>query len=263
MEFLDRIAHEVPRASIHLGTDPARIVTAIQGAFEARTSSDVPRSRAGERRPFVSVIAHLREENREELRMLATSIEAQGYPRTEFIVMADPAACGMADDVASLPGSVRFFPYQDPVVNAEAWNRGIRESFAELLILLEPGDRFPPGALDALVGACEQESGAAWVRGRVLSSGPDEQPLNPLRGTLIRKSAFRECGLFPTEPFRQTRAHRDWFKQVEQKRLIGHQIETVTLHACATTNQFCPLPHKVDLGFLRTQLERRRQKTLE
>ena len=62
-------------------------------------------------------------------------IEAQDYPRTEFIVTAEGPACGMADDVARLAGSVRFLPFNDPVVNAEAWNRGIRESFAELLIL--------------------------------------------------------------------------------------------------------------------------------
>ena len=40
----------------------------------------------------------------------------------------------MADEISRLPGNVQFHTFDDPVVNAEAWNRGIRESFAELLI---------------------------------------------------------------------------------------------------------------------------------
>jgi hypothetical protein len=263
VEFLDRVSHKVPGAAIQLGTDRARIVTAIQKAVDAPITVDLPRAAAGERRPFISLIVHFHQEDCGELWALATDIEAQRYPRTEFIVMVSGPACAMADDIANLPGSVRLFPFKDPVVNAEAWNRGIRESFAELLVLVEPGDRFAPGALDVLVSACELESEAAWVRGRVLSSGPQDHSLNPLRGALIRKSAFRECGLFHTDAFRQGRAHRDWFKRVAEKPLVGRHIETVTLHACATAAQFCSPPHKVDLGFLKAQLDRRRQKILE
>jgi len=170
----------------------------------------------------------------------------------------------MADEVAKLPGTVRFFPFTAPVVKAEAWNRGIRESFAEFLVLLEPGDRFPGGALDTLVNACELDRNAAWVRGGVVCAGPETESPSALRGALIRKKAFRECGLFRTDRFLQGREHWEWLKRAEEKRLIGRRIENVTLHAaCATPIQSSRLPDNVDLGFLRTELGRRRQKTIE
>jgi hypothetical protein len=262
VEFLSRVAHEIPGGAIHLGTDRLRIPGVIQGALDSRAATDAPGRGARERRPFVSVIIHFCEEDRMELRMLATAIEEQSYPRIELIVVADRTACDMADEVAKMTGKVRFFPFASPVVHAEAWNRGIRESFAELLVLIEPGDRFPAGALDALVNAWERESGVAWVRGRVAYSGPEDESISPLRGALIGKSAFRECGLFPTDPLLQGREHRDWLRRVEEKRLTGRQIETVTLHAeRASAAERCRLTHELDLGFLRTQVDLRRPKT--
>jgi hypothetical protein len=264
VEVLDRLSREVLRAAIYLGTDRARIATVIRGALDARTAQDMPHRGAVERRPYVSVIIHFCEEDRTELQMLAAAIEAQSYPRTELIVIADRTACAMADEAFKLPGIVRFLQFANPVVNAEAWNRGIRESFAELLVLMEPGDRFPPGALDALVKACEQDSETAWVRGRVVSSGRGDEFMSPLRGALIRKRAFREVGLFSTDRFFQGREHRDWLRRVEEKRLTGRQIDTVTLHAEHPTEpQRCRLPYELDLGFLKTELDRRRQKTSE
>lgn len=262
VEFLDRVSHEVPRAAIYLGTDRARIAGAIQGVLDSRTTPDVPRRGARERRPFVSVIVHFCEEDRTELRMLATLIETQGYPRTEFLVMADRTACAMKVEAAKIPGNVQFHPFAGPVGNAEAWSRGIRESFAELLVLIEPGDRFPAGALDALVDASEQDSGAAWVRGRVVSSLLNDESVSPLRGALIRKSAFRECGLFHTDPSPHASEQREWLERAEEKGLIGHQIETVTLHAeRPTAVRFCSVPRKIDLALLKAKLDRRRQKT--
>jgi GT2 family glycosyltransferase len=188
--------------------------------------------------------------------MLATGIETQGYPRTELIVMADGTACTMADEIAELSGNVRFLPFKDRVLNAEAWNRGIRESFAELLVLLEPGDRFQPDALDALVRASELKCGPAWIRGRVVSSGLEDESLSPLRGALIRKNAFRECGLFHADPFLQGREHLDWLRRAEEKRLTGHQLETVTLHAAsAATIQRCRLLPEAALDQLRARNE--------
>lgn len=259
LEFLGRVSNEIPRAAIHLGTDRSRIPAAIQGALEARITA-APNRRAGERRPFVSVIVHLCEEDHEELRSLAAGIEEQGYPRTELIVAAGGPACAMTDDAASLPGSVRFLSFPEAVVNALAWNCAIRECFAELLVLLEPGDRLQPGALDALVRASERDPGVAWVRGRVVSSEQEDESRISLRGALIRKSAFRECGLFTENPFLQGSEHRDWLRRVEQKQLTGIQLDTVTLHAAgASKSRPCRLPPKVALGMLKAHVDRRRQ----
>jgi hypothetical protein len=256
VEFLNRVSREIPRAAIYQGTDRARIAIAIQETLAAPITADFSRPEA-DRRPFVSLIIHLYEEDRAELNTLAADIEAQRYPRAEFVVIASGPACAMTDEVSRLPGNVRFFSLQHAVVNAQAWNRGIRESFGELLALIQPGDRFPAGALDALVSACELNSGAPWVRGRAEANN---ESLSPLSAALIRKNAFRECGLFPTDRFLQGREHFKWLQRAEEKGLTGHAIETVTLHA-ATTGPTQPrrLLLKPDLGFLRTELNRSRQ----
>jgi hypothetical protein len=262
VQVLERISREVPHAAIHLGTDRRRIPTVIRRALAARNTA-TPGRETSERRPFVSVIVHFCGEDRAELRKLATAIEAQGYPRTELVVMAGREACAMADEISRLPGLIRFLQFTNPVGNAEAWNRGIRESFAELIVLIEPGDRFPPGVLDALVNACEKEPATAWVRGKVVSSGANDEFMSQLRGALIRKSAFRECGLFSTDPFLQGREHRDWLARVEKKQLGGRLLETVTLHIEHAADRDSPRPRELDLGFLKAQLDRRRQKIPE
>jgi hypothetical protein len=260
VEILQRVSHEIARAAIHLGTNRERIPAVLRGTLEARSSGDPALRPAPERRPFISVMVHFREEDREELMALAAMIEAQGYPRTEFIVTAEGSACAMADEVAAFPGNARFLTFDKPVVSAEAWNRGIRESFGELLILIEPGDRFPPGALKALESAVrenisERDLDTAWVRGRL-----DESP-SPLRGALIQKKAFRECGLFDTSPFFQGREQLEWLKRVERKGFTGRELETVTLHPNDT--QPSRVPGKVDWDFLKTRLNRRRERALE
>jgi len=261
LAFLDRIAHEVPRAAIHLGTDRAHIATAIRRSLEAQTSTDVPRPRASEQSPFVSILVHFREEDREELRALAAGVEAQRYPRAELIVTADGTACAMADEVSRLLGHVRFLTFDDCVASAEAWNRGIRESFAELLVLIEPGDRFPPGALDALVTAAKVDSAATWIRGTVVCSGQGAESPSALRGALIRKSAFRDCGLFDPNPLLQGREQQDWLLRAQHDHRTGRQIEAVTLDARALRP--FRLPCAPDLGALRVLRDRLRQKTPE
>jgi hypothetical protein len=258
VEFLNRVSCEVPRSAVYLGTDRARIASVIQQALASSITGDLP-PRSAEWQPFITVIVHFDHEDRAELRTLATEIESQGYPRTEFVVVASGPGCAMIDEVSQLPGAVRFFPYAEAIVKAEAWNRGIRESFAELLLVIEPGDRLSLGALDAQARASEVDSAAAWVGGKV--AGEENQSLEPLRGALIRKGAFRKCGLFPADPFFQGREHRTWLQRVEELGLTGRLIETVTLHAAARK----PGRHllRPDLGFLRAELVRRQGKKLE
>jgi hypothetical protein len=261
VEFLDRVSDEVPHAAIRLGTDRSGIVAAIQSALETRGGMAAPRREARKQKPFVTLIVHFCEEDRSELRMLAEAIEAHGYPRTELLVLADGAARDMADEAAAIAGNLRFLTFPGPVGNAEAWNRGVRESFAELLVLIEPGDRLSEGALDALVNAAERNPSAAWIRGKVASSGQPSEFIGPLRGASIRKGALRECGLFSQDPFLQRREQREWIRRAEEKGFAGHFIDAVTLHAARPPLvQVCRRPEEVDLGFLKSQIDLRRRK---
>lgn len=224
LQFLERVSRDVPRATIHLGTERACIPAAIQAALKECPAIEAPNSNAAQGQPFVSVVVHLWDEDREELRALAAEIEQQAYSRSELLVIVDGPACAMADQLATLPENVRFLSHRDPMVKAEAWNRGIREAFGDFLIFLEPGDRLPPGAIHALMDACRREPHAAWVQGK-----PCCDALSPLRGALVRKTAFQECGLFPTERIFQGREHFHWIERVKEKGLTGTAIGIATL----------------------------------
>jgi hypothetical protein len=251
--FLNRVAREIPRSVIFLGTDRAQIAAVIRHALASLGAVSLPDCPA-DSQPFITVMVHFHREDRAELRKLAAEIEAQGYPRTEFVVVASGSGSSMTDEAAVLPGMVRFFSFSEPLVNAEAWNRGIRESFAELLLLIEPGDRLPAGSLSALAGASENDPTAAWLRGR--ATGAHSESPEPLRGALIRKSAFRKYGLFPTDPFLQGREHQTWIRRMEEQGLTGRTVETITLHAAKPARRFL----RPDLGFLRAELVRRQGK---
>jgi len=262
VEFLDRIAHELPCASVHLGTDRTQIAIAIQKALASPIASVPPQRRIGKQEPYISIMVHFRSEDREELRNLATAIDAQGYPRTEFLVLASGPARAMTDEAVSLPGYVRMLDFEQPAVNGQAWNRGIRESFAELLIFIEPGDRFAPGGIAALVRASEMDSRAAWFQGKVLSPVENGQRLGPLRGALIRKCAFKNCGLFAMNFHLQGREHIDWLERAGEKGLVGREIEDPTLQVGGDIETTPPVL-KPDLGLLRAQLAHSRAKKVE
>jgi hypothetical protein len=258
VEFLSRVSNQVPRAAIRLGTDRGRIPAVIQHALAFPAPVDLRHGASASLRPFISLIIHFHQEDRAEFRKLAAAIEAQGYPRTEFIVVASGPACAMSDEAGKVPGTVRFLTYPDPVVNAAAWNRGIREAFSELLLFIEPGDRLSPGALDALALGSELDPKAAWIQGR--SSGEQRDSCWPLRGALIRKTAFRECGLFPAEPFFQGREQMTLLRRLEERGLAGRSIETVTLMDADPAGKPARLVVRPDLGFLRAELVRRKAK---
>lgn len=263
VKFLNRISHEIPRSAIYLGTDRARIPAVIRAALDGSRASDLPCLPSVEQRPYISIIVHFPTDDREELRALAREIDAQEYPRTELIVMASGAACAMKDEVRDLTGNVRFFPFQQAVVNAEAWNRAIRESFSEFLILIEPGDRFLPGAFHSLVDGSERNPHAAWIQGKPASSGDGSESRSPLRGTLIRKTSFRECGLFPADKFFQGREQAMWLGGVHQNGLTGHSTEAVTLRAASpAATRHNHVLVKPELAFLKEELDRRRANDL-
>lgn len=264
LKFLERVSRDVPHATIRLGTERARIPAAIRAALKTRPAVEARNGHAAEKRPFVSLIVHFWEEDREELKAFATDMEGQGYSRTELLVILEGPACAMADEFATLPENVRFFCFQDPVVHTEAWNRGIREAFADFLVFLEPGHRLQPAALEALVDAAEREPQAAWIQGKALSERPENSSLSSLHGALIRRAAFQKCGLFHTERLLQGREPFRWLERAQENGLYGIAIGSVTLRIAAPNPMKSTAPFlKPDLSFLREELARRGEKKPE
>ncbi len=220
-EFLERVVRELPSRALLLGTDRSRIPPAIR---ECLAAAPPPCEKAvpADPRPYISLFAHFPKPDQRGIRALASAVLAQDYARTELLVTVGGASPGFVEETAKLPGLVRVLRFADPVCPAVAWNRAIREAFADYLMLLEPGDRPADGALEAVGNCAQRNPAAAWVRGK--ASVPVSEPL---RGTLVRKSAFLQCGLFNARF--EGREQQEWLARAIHMGLFGAKVNLVSL----------------------------------
>jgi hypothetical protein len=255
VQFLSRISRELQPATIHLGTDRPRIADTIRELLTKRGSTRSTPQQA-DPRPFVSVIVHFRNENHDELKAIAASLRDQQYSRLELVVTADVSARGLRQTAAALEGNVYAHVFDETVLLTVAWNRAIRESFSELLLFLEPGDRLAPGAIDDLVRNCSQNAGAGYVVGGIGRSGQRRQPLH---GALVRKQAFRTVGLFETDGLLEPALLRRWMDRAVRSGLSEVHLDRVSLEATSLSAIPAIAIGKTALRTLKENVERRRQ----
>ncbi len=249
-EFLERISQELPCATLLLGPDRPGIARAIRDALTrppgVRPPREVPATR-----PYISLVVHLRQPGDRDLHALASAIEAHGYPRTELMVTACGAVRDLAPKVSGLPGIVHFLPFDDQVSPAVAWNRAIREAFADFVFFMESEDRLVDGSLEALADCAAAAPGTAWFRG--------EAGRRSLRGALVRKSAFERCGLFDTNPLLEGREQQEWIARVARLGLIGLETGIVSLHAGSNVSGPGSASVKTPLREIKAAIDRRRK----
>jgi hypothetical protein len=217
---LERAVWALPRASLFLGADRARVAEAVRGAIQSPPVRSDPEP---ETKPMVSILIRLHDADPAPLRALASELEAQDYPRLEILLLADGGAVGLADEAAKVPFNVYFLPFNNNASKAHAWNRGVRDSFGELIVFLEPGDRLAAGALRAMVEAAETTTAASLIRGAV------EGGAGALGGAMIRKDAFRACGLFEIDAIFCGREEIDWMERFKRQGLSEHRLQRITL----------------------------------
>jgi hypothetical protein len=256
VQFLERIAQELPRATLLLGPGRADVANTIR---EILTSTPAvtplePLSDAAAptfaSRPYISLVL-LREPEGPELEALAASVAACGYPRTELLVTHCGADLGRATNVSALPGTVHLLPFDGPVPAALAWNRAIREAFASLLFFIEPGDRLADGALEALAGTAAREPHAAWFTATL-----DDRSL---RGALVRKSAFERCGLFDPNLLLAGREQQEWIAAAARMGLAGFPTGFPSLRLAARGSGREAAASQPGLREIKAALDRRRK----
>ncbi|QOY87560.1 hypothetical protein [Paludibaculum fermentans] len=248
VRFLSRMAQQVPHSMLNLGTDPAGIVHAIREA--AAATGPVLPAEAHDHRPFVTVIVHLREEDAGEWEPLRASLDAQHYGRVEALVTIDHGARPEEEKrrVGGVHLQVHTFDHRMPT--GAAWNRAIRESFAECLLFLEPGDRLVAGALETWVRGAGEHPEAAWIAVRTSNGG---------RRWLVRKGAFRTCGLFDPHPAQEGKQVQQWLANAAAQGLTGVELEAVLVRAPQAAGESRTLLSQQDLRRLKESLDRRRQ----
>lgn len=220
LAFLERAAASLPRAELLLGTYRPGVAAAVREALLSSPAPDgVPFQ--PDFSPVVTVILRL---HTADLAAFTAELEAQNYPRLEIAILANSEATA---ETANIPFNVYFLPFENTASKADAWNRGIRDTFGELLFFMEVDDRIPPGAIQTLVTAAANHPDAAIIRGST-------HPARPLAGALVRKEAFRTHGLFDTGLFLIGREEQDWMERVRRDGLKEHTLHSETLHPGAT-----------------------------
>jgi GT2 family glycosyltransferase len=138
----------------------------------------------------------------------------------EIVVVDNASPDGTAAAVRARWSPVRVVDAGDNLGFARANNLGIRRTFGELILLLNPDTIVPPGAIDALVGALDARPDAAAVGPRLvdaegraeLSFGRMISPLSELRQKVFVKGHDRRLPGISHYVERATRRARsvDW-----------------------------------------------------
>jgi Glycosyl transferase family 2 len=230
---IERTLWALPRASILLGTDRRLVAEAVRSVLASPPARSEPRpahETKPERTSMVSVLVRLHDADPAPLRALVSELEAQDYARVEILILADGGAVGLADEAAKAPFNVYFLTFDNDASKAHAWNRGVRDSFGELIVFLEPDDHLPAGALQAMAEAAAAVPAASLIRGLVEGDAGGMTGA-VLAGTMIRKDAFRACGLFDTDPIFFGREERDWVARFKRQGLTEQMLQRPTLYA--------------------------------
>lgn len=220
--------------------------------------------------PAVAVILPLYNGRRFVLEALG-SVRAQSWPALEIIVVDD----GSSDDGAALVAAA--FPEARLLCQANggeaaARNRGIRESRADYVALLDQDDRWVPEKtsrqmallqsdpqLDLVIGGQRLEAEgeeAQWVRRDLLQRNmPGWVP-----GTLLaRRRAFERIGLFREEL--RLGSDTDWFMRAQEHGLRSAALDDCVLlrrmHAGNASREAGPFQQAL-LRVVRDHLRRRR-----
>jgi hypothetical protein len=135
----------------------------------------------------------------------------------EIVVVDNASTDGTADVIRTRWPAARLIEAGSNVGFARANNIGFRQTFGELVLLLNPDTSVPAGAIDGLVAALDARPDAAVAgpqlvdaEGRVeLSFGAMMSPVAELRQKLLVKGHARRIPLMTTLVDRMTRRARD------------------------------------------------------
>jgi glycosyltransferase involved in cell wall biosynthesis len=186
--------------------------------------------------PLVSVVIPVHNGERflgEALR----SVQEQGYPALEVLVVDDGSTDGSAAVAAAFPEPVRYLR-QSRAGPAAARNRGIETARGEVVALLDADDVWPAGALRARVDHLLAHPEAEIVQGlvqqlRARQDAPGFEPWGEpyqyvnLGSAVYRRAVFERVGPFDESLWENE--DNDFFLRAWEHRVVKHVLDQVAL----------------------------------
>jgi len=223
-------------------------------------------------KPFVSVIIPVY--NGETfLAEAVESIQRQGYPPLEIIIVDDGSTDSTANVVASLQADVRYV-YQTNSGPAAARNRGLGMAQGDVIGFLDADDLWPDNKLAVQLACLAAQPRTEIVLGYVqwmrLAADAGDNPrfesfAEPfvsfnLGSALFRKSVFDKVGLY--DPTLRYSEDVDWFMRAREQGVSMVILEQTTLlyrlHQLSITHGKSANALNI-LKVIKRSLDRRRQ----
>jgi glycosyltransferase involved in cell wall biosynthesis len=174
------------------------------------------------------------------LRDAAASVQAQGYPWLEVLIVNDASTDGTRQAIESLSVDHRAFHFETNQGPAEARNRGVREAAADFVAFLDVDDLWPAGRLERLMSVllADEAIDVACGRAQMLeldpTSGKFRATGDPRKSFpfYIGAGVYRRRAFLKNGPFDRTfrfGEDSDWFLRAFENGLNCCQLDDVTL----------------------------------
>ncbi len=198
-QVLNRLSTSVPARRLLLGRDRDGVAKTVEHALRTAPTMAPLQAEEDLERPFVTVILAV-ERGCSSVPRWIDALEREDYPRIELIILRHDAA-----EICETPPAERVVVTslhdQRRLSRPEAFNRGLRESMAELVVFATGDQAWPPGQLRRAVEVLTAEPGVDVVAGGLLPSPPAPDPEPPETDAvpwLFRRSALERIDGFDT-----------------------------------------------------------------
>lgn len=233
-ERMRRLLDTVPAGLLRLGRDRASVADAIREVIRDPAASATPPQT--DDLPFVSVVVPVRN-GAHFLPKAIESIVLQSYPHLEIVLVDDGSQDAVLTALEDLPIDLRV-RQQEPAGPATARNTGIEMATGDLIAFLDIDDRWPPGALHALVAEWMREPAPVVIgRGEIVELDLDDWSERAMptadvypwyiASAIFERGIFDRVGLF--DPEMVYGEDTDWFRRFEEAGESFRRIEQTTL----------------------------------